>query len=176
MFNRKLATCLLALTILITPLAFTGCSGKDTLANLQAVEAGAQDVVSGMSAADPRFAKAQKFLDDAKAFLAAYQAASANDPTDCTNLATKAAEIVSTFQSIILPLLAVSPLLAAAVAGIDVALRLVASHFNTCVTKALAPTVKGATARRILGSSNVGALKGAQTTLADYLSSPAVSR
>lgn len=176
MLRRKFSALLLAAVIGVTSLGLTSCSSKNTVANLQAVVAGAQDVVNAMSASDPGLAKAQKFLDDARALLTAYQAAVATNPAGCSNLATTAGNIVSAFQSVILPLLGVNPLLAAAVAGIDVALRLVASHFNSCITAVLVPTTKGATARKVLGESNVGALKTAQTTFTNYLNSPPVQK
>jgi hypothetical protein len=168
MVKKRLTAFLLAAVIITLPLTMA-CNGAKTLANLQAVVSGAKDVLAGMSAVDPNFAKVQKFVDDAQALLTAYQNAAST--TGCVDLASIAADVVGAFQSVILPLLVVNPIIAAAIAGIDVALRLVIANFHTCVAAALSARTAGT-----LGAAGVDKLGDADAVFRKYLASPKIKK
>ncbi len=158
----------LLLILILTPLA--DCGNASVVNNLQAVVSGARDVVAALAANDPNLAGAQKFVTDAQALLDAYKAAVAADPNACVDVASLAANLVSAFQSAILPLLHVSPIVAAAIAGIDVALRLVVANLHTCITK------MGSKASRVLTSAAMSKTMDADKVFKEYLASPKVKK
>jgi hypothetical protein len=161
-----------ALTAAITfSLVTFGCGAQSVINNLRAIVSGANDVLSTMSVKDPNFAKAKKFAEDSQALLDAYVAA--QTPGECANVAIVAAHLVSAFQSVILPILAINPLLAAAIAGIDVALRLVAANFHACVVKAPAKVLAASDA---VSGAVLDEARSADQILVDYLASPKVKK
>lgn len=161
---------LLSLTIMAGVIPIAGCNNASVVSNLQAVVSGSRDVVAAMSASDPRFEKAQKFVTDAQALLDAYKAAVASDPSGCVDVATLAADVVNAFQSAILPLLNVSPTIAAAIAGIDVALRLVVANLHTCIVK----TAGGKVSKSVMKAESVSKAQAADGVFTLYLASPKI--
>src|SRR5436190_24090833 len=101
---RRIALSFLLVAALMTgTVTLVGCGNASVVGNLQAVVSGARDVLAAMSASDPNFARAQKFVTDAQILLDAYKAAVASNPNGCVDVASMAANIVTAFQASILP-------------------------------------------------------------------------
>jgi hypothetical protein len=129
----------LAIVLAALVMPFTGCSTKSVLDSSAEIVKDAHSVFDAIQAQDPGsplLAKAEQFLKDADAFLAAYKGSASPDSDQ--SVALLAANLVSAFRAAILPLIAVSPEVAAAVIGIDVALRIIASRFHKTAAAALA--------------------------------------
>jgi hypothetical protein len=167
---HRILTAFALTAAIIFSMVTVGCGAKTVIANLRAVVSGSNDVLGKMNAKDPSFAKVKKFAEDAQALLDAYVAA--QTAGECINIATVASHLVSAFQDVILPLLAINPLLAAAVAGIDVALRLVAANFHSCIANA-PPLSISQTASAAMSEDLV---RTADQVLVDYLASPRVKK
>jgi hypothetical protein len=170
---HRILTAFALTAAIVFSLVTIGCGASSVIKNLQAVVSGANDVLRTMSATDPSFAKAKKFAEDAQALLDAYTAAQTTG--ECMNVATVAGHLVTAFQSVILPILSINPLLAAAVAGIDVALRIVAANFHTCIVKAataISVTTSKASKTR---SKTSNLMSTTDQVLVDYLASPKVA-
>jgi len=168
--HRIITAFLLCAAIVFASVTMSGCNGKNVLNNTQAVVSGGHDVLNAMSATDPSFAKVQKFVNDAQAMLDAYK--NARTPGECANVVVIAGDVVSAFQSAILPLITVSPALAAMIAGIDVALRVVAANIHACVQSQAAKAAKASKAAAAVASDALNA----DGILSGYLTSPSVKR
>jgi hypothetical protein len=153
----------------------TGCSNASIVNNIQAAVNGAGDVVKAMKSADPndkRIAAVEKWVTDGQAFLNAYQSA----PGACADLVTRAASLVSAFTAAILPLMSVNPFIAAAIVGIDVALRVIAANFHTCVQKAVSAVAKLPGKMRPSVAADVDSVSSSDAVLVNYLATPKLKK
>jgi hypothetical protein len=153
----------------------TGCSAPQIENNMSAGLQGARDVVTAMvkiDPNDPRIAGVRKWIDTGQAFLDAFKAA----PGACADLASRAASLVDAFTVAILPLISVSPIVAAAIVGIDVALRVIAANFHTCIQKATAAVAATAKLpgkmRPAIAAGDTDTISAADAVFKAYLATP----
>ena len=128
----------ITLTLLLCfALSFTACGEQQIIDNAQAVVDGAQSVVTVMSLKDPgstQFQKAKDFVTQAQKFLDAYKNLKSPD----ANIALELADLISAFEVSIQPLISLGPVEAASIAGVNVALRVIAAHVHKKIAKSLA--------------------------------------
>jgi hypothetical protein len=180
MITRKfhsLAAPVLALVLLFNTVPMPGCTTADLLGASADVVSYARDTVEGLKLVlppdHPYVKAAARWVTQADDFRQKLAAAITDD--DKVRLLPVLSALVKVFREEILPRLNLSTEVAAAIAGIDVALRIIARHFEKKAREVQAEVKSGSDEATAMDEAAPDAAADVQA-LSDYLALPELKK